>query len=224
LINNFYTLTKYDENFKVASPIFKNKKLKNTLGEVISNNNISQLRIAETEKYPHVTFFFNGGHEEPFKKEERILCPSPKVATYDLKPEMSAGDVSKNVINEIKRDKFGFICLNFANPDMVGHTGDFKATIKACESVDNYLGKIVNTANEFDYTSIIIADHGNCEKMKNDDGSKNTSHTVNPVPIIIVNSNSNQIENGILADIAPTILDILEIKKPNEMKGKTLLL
>lgn len=224
LINNFYTLTNYDENFKVASPIFKNKKLKNTLGEVISNNNISQLRIAETEKYPHVTFFFNGGHEEPFKKEERILCPSPKVATYDLKPEMSAGDVSENVINEIKRDKFGFICLNFANPDMVGHTGDFKATIKACESVDNYLGKIVNTANEFDYTSIIIADHGNCEKMKNDDGSKNTSHTVNPVPIIIVNSNSNQIENGILADIAPTILDILDIKKPNEMKGKTLLL
>ena len=224
LISNFYTLTNYDESFKVAKPIFKNKKLKNTLGEVISKNNISQLRIAETEKYPHATFFFNGGYEEPFMKEERILCPSPKVATYDLKPEMSAGDVSKNVINEIKKDKFGFICLNFANPDMVGHTGDFKATIKACETVDNYLGEIVNKANEFNYTSIIIADHGNCEKMKNSDGSQNTSHTVNPVPIIIVNSNSKEIENGILADIAPTILDIIGIKKPKEMNGKTLLL
>ena len=224
VINNFYTLTEYDESFKIAKPIFKNKKLKNTLGEVISKNNISQLRIAETEKYPHVTFFFNGGYEEPFKKEERILCPSPKVATYDLKPEMSAGDVSENVITEIKKEKYGFICLNFANPDMVGHTGDFKAAIKACESVDKYLGEIVKIANQYNYTSIIIADHGNCEKMMNSDGSQNTSHTINPVPIIIVNSDSKEIENGILADIAPTILDIIGIKKPKEMNGKTLLL
>ncbi len=224
VINNFYTLTEYDESFKIAKPIFKNKKLKNTLGEVISKNNISQLRIAETEKYPHVTFFFNGGYEEPFKKEERILCPSPKVATYDLKPEMSAGDVSENVITEIKKEKYGFICLNFANPDMVGHTGDFKAAIKACESVDKYLGEIVKIANQYNYTSIIIADHGNCEKMMNSDGSQNTSHTINPVPIIIVNSASKEIENGILADIAPTILDIIGIKKPKEMNGKTLLL
>jgi 2,3-bisphosphoglycerate-independent phosphoglycerate mutase len=224
VINNFYTLTEYDESFKIAKPIFKNKKLKNTLGEVISKNNISQLRIAETEKYPHVTFFFNGGYEEPFKKEERILCPSPKVATYDLKPEMSAGDVSENVITEIKKEKYGFICLNFANPDMVGHTGDFKAAIKACESVDKYLGEIVKIANQYNYTSIIIADHGNCEKMMNSDGSQNTSHTINPVPIIIVNSDSKEIENGILADIAPTILDIIGIKKPKEMNGKSLLL
>ncbi|MDG2475428.1 MAG: 2,3-bisphosphoglycerate-independent phosphoglycerate mutase [Flavobacteriaceae bacterium] len=224
VINNFYTLTNYNENFKTAKPIFKNKVLKNTLGEVLSKNNIPQLRIAETEKYPHVTFFFNGGYEEPFKKEKRILCPSPKVATYDLKPEMSAGEVSKNVIEEIKKDQFGFICLNFANPDMVGHTGNFNAAIKACESVDSYLGKIVETANQHDYVSIIIADHGNCEKMMNTDGSQNTSHTINPVPIIIVNSDSNKIESGILADIAPTILDVLGIKKPEEMNGKTLLL
>ena len=221
---NFYCMTRYDESFEGLEVIFDKENLTNTLGEVLSSHGKTQLRIAETEKYPHVTFFFNGGYEKPFKKEERILCPSPKVATYDLKPEMSAGDVSENVINEIKKDKFGFICLNFANPDMVGHTGDFKATIKACESVDNYLGEIVNTANKFNYTSIIIADHGNCEKMENSDGSQNTSHTVNPVPIIIVNSDSNEIENGILADIAPTILDIIGIKKPKEMNGKTLLL
>jgi len=224
LLNNL-GMTEYStEISKFMESIFKNEEIENTLGEIISNANLKQLRLAETEKYPHVTFFFNGGYEEPFMKEERILCPSPKVATYDLKPEMSAGDVSKNVINEIKKDKFGFICLNFANPDMVGHTGDFKATIKACETVDNYLGEIVNTANKFNYTSIIIADHGNCEKMKNSDGSQNTSHTVNPVPIIIVNSDSKEIENGILADIAPTILDIIGIKKPKEMNGKTLLL
>ena len=223
IIKNFYTLTEYDENFKNAKPIFKTKKLKNTLGEVISNMNISQLRIAETEKYPHVTFFFNGGYEVPLKKEERILCPSPKVATYDLKPEMSAAEVTDNVIKEIHKDKFGFICLNFANPDMVGHTGDFKAAIKACESVDHYLGQIINTANEKNYISIIIADHGNCEKMINSDGSQNTSHTINPVPIIIVNSVYKKINNGILADIAPTILDIMDIKKPEEMNGKSLI-
>ena len=224
IISNFYTLTEYDEKFKKAKPIFKSKKLKNTLGEVISNNNIFQLRIAETEKYPHVTFFFNGGYEVPFEKEERILCPSPKVATYDLKPEMSAAEVTDNIIKEINKKKFGFICLNFANPDMVGHTGDFKAAIKACESVDHYLGQIIKIANENNYTSIIIADHGNCEKMVNSDGSQNTSHTINPVPIIIVNSNHNEIKNGILADIAPTILDIMGIKKPEEMNGKSLVI
>jgi 2,3-bisphosphoglycerate-independent phosphoglycerate mutase len=223
IIKNFYTLTEYDENFKNAKPIFKTKKLKNTLGEVISNMNISQLRIAETEKYPHVTFFFNGGYEVPLKKEERILCPSPKVATYDLKPEMSAAEVTDNVMKEIYKDKFGFICLNFANPDMVGHTGDFKAAIKACESVDHHLGEIIKTANEKNYISIIIADHGNCEKMINNDGSQNTSHTINPVPIIIVNSDYKKINNGILADIAPTILDIMGIKIPEEMNGKSLI-
>lgn len=219
----FYTLTNYDETFTVAKPIFKKNVLKNTLGEILSKNDIPQLRIAETEKYPHVTYFFNGGLEESFTGEERILCPSPKVATYDLKPEMSAEEVAENVIIKIKKNKFGFICLNFANPDMVGHTGNFEAAIEACESVDKHLGEIVNTANNNDYVTIIISDHGNCEKMINNDGSENTSHTINPVPIIIVNSGTNNINSGILADIAPTILDIIGIHKPNEMNGKSLI-
>ena len=220
---NFYTLTNYDDTFKVVKPIFKKNILKNTLGEILSKNEILQLRIAETEKYPHVTYFFNGGKEESFLGEERILCPSPKVATYDLKPEMSAKEVTQNVITEIKKNKFGFICLNFANPDMVGHTGNLKAAVEACESVDKSLGKIVDVANLNDYVTIIIADHGNCEIMINSDGTENTSHTVNPVPIIIVNSNSNKINNGILADIAPTVLDIMDVQKPDEMTGKSLI-
>ena len=220
---NFYTLTNYDETFTVAKPIFKKNVLKNTLGEILSKNGITQLRIAETEKYPHVTYFFNGGLEKPFLGEERILCPSPKVATYDLKPDMNAEEVAENVIIEIKKNKFGFVCLNFANPDMVGHTGNFKAAVVACETVDKHLGQIVEIATINDYVTIIIADHGNCEKMLNSDGSENTSHTINPVPIIIVNSVYNNINNGILADIAPTVLDIMGIRKPNEMNGKTLI-
>ena len=161
--------------------------------------------------------------EESFSGEVRILCSSPKVATYDLKPEMNAEEVAENVIIEIKKKKFGFICLNFANPDMVGHTGNFKAAIEACEKVDKHLGQIVKIATSNDYVTIIIADHGNCEKMINSDGSENTSHTINPVPIIIVNSVYNNINNGILADIAPTVLDIMGIRKPNEMNGKTLI-
>ena len=171
-----------------------------------------------------MTFFFNGGTEKKFKNEERILCPSPKVATYDLKPEMSSDEVTKNVIREIKKGKFEFICLNFANPDMVGHTGDFNAAVKACEAVDNHLGKIIDEASNKDYTSIVIADHGNCERMINDDGSINTSHTINPVPIILVNSENKEINNGVLADIAPTILDILGIETPIEMEGESLLI
>ena len=223
VLDNLYTLTNYDDTFKYAKPIFKSRPLINTLGEVLSNNNLKQLRISETEKYPHVTFFFNGGYEIPFKGEERILCPSPKVATYDLKPEMSSEEVKENVLNEINKEIFDFICLNFANPDMVGHTGDFDAAIKACESVDHHLGDIIETATKKNYTSLIIADHGNCEKMINIDGSKNTSHTTNPVPIILVNSDRKKIRNGILADIAPTILDILNISKPKEMNGKSLI-
>jgi 2,3-bisphosphoglycerate-independent phosphoglycerate mutase len=223
VLDNFYTLTNYDDTFKYAKPIFKNSPLKNTLGEVLSKNNLKQLRISETEKYPHVTFFFNGGYEIPFKGEDRILCPSPKVATYDLKPEMSSKEVKNNVVNAISKENFDFICLNFANPDMVGHTGDFDAAIKACESVDHHLGEIIEIATKTNYTSLIIADHGNCEKMINFDGSKNTSHTTNPVPIILVNSERKKIRNGILADIAPTILDILNISKPKEMNGKSLI-
>ncbi len=219
----FYTLTNYDNSFENVIPIFYNENLKNTLGEILSKNNKSQLRIAETEKYPHVTFFLNGGREKPFDKEKRVLYPSPKVATYDLKPEMSAFNVSQKAISEIINNSPDFICLNFANPDMVGHTGDIDAAIKACETIDDLLRPIINAANKLNYVSIIIADHGNCEKMKNEDGSPNTSHTTNPVPIILVDKNKRNVKNGILSDIAPTVLEILGIEKPLEMTGKSLI-
>jgi len=219
----FYTLTNYDNSFENVIPIFYNENLKNTLGEILSKNNKSQLRIAETEKYPHVTFFLNGGREKPFDKEKRVLYPSPKVATYDLKPEMSAFDVSQKAISEIINNSPDFICLNFANPDMVGHTGDIDAAIKACETIDNLLGPLINAANKLNYVSIITADHGNCEKMKNEDGSPNTSHTTNPVPIILVDKNKRNVKNGILSNIAPTILEILGIEKPLEMTGNSLI-
>ena len=219
----FYTLTNYDNSFDNVTPIFYNENLKNTIGEVLSKNNKSQLRIAETEKYPHVTFFLNGGREDPFDKEKRILCPSPKVATYDLKPEMSALEVSEKAISEIINNSPDFICLNFANPDMVGHTGDMDAAIKACETIDKLLLPLINAANKLNYVSMIIADHGNCEKMKNKDGSPNTSHTTNPVPVILVDKNKRNIRNGILSDVAPTVLEILGIKKPIEMTGKSLI-
>lgn len=219
----FYTLTNYDNSFENVIPIFYNENLKNTLGEILSKNNKSQLRIAETEKYPHVTFFLNGGREKPFDKEKRVLCPSPKVATYDLKPEMSAFDVSQKAISEIINNSPDFICLNFANPDMVGHTGNIDASIKACETIDDLLGPLINAANKLNYVSIIIADHGNCEKMKNEDGSPNTSHTTNPVPIILVDKNKRNVKNGILSDIAPTVLEILGIEKPLEMTGNSLI-
>ena len=219
----FYTLTNYDNSFDNVTPIFYNENLKNTIGEVLAKNNKSQLRIAETEKYPHVTFFLNGGREDPFDKEKRILCPSPKVATYDLKPEMSALEVSEKAISEIINNSPDFICLNFANPDMVGHTGDMDAAIKACETIDKLLLPLINAANKLNYVSMIIADHGNCEKMKNKDGSPNTSHTTNPVPVILVDKNKRNIRNGILSDVAPTVLEILGIKKPIEMTGKSLI-
>jgi 2,3-bisphosphoglycerate-independent phosphoglycerate mutase len=219
----FYTLTNYDNSFENVTPIFYNENLKNTLGEILSKNNKSQLRIAETEKYPHVTFFLNGGREKPFDKEKRVLCPSPKVATYDLKPEMSAFDVSQKAISEIINNSPDFICLNFANPDMVGHTGDIDAAIKACETIDGLLGPLINAANKLNYVSIIIADHGNCEKMKNEDGSPNTSHTTNPVPIILVDKNKRNVKNGILSNIAPTVLEILGIEKPLEMTANSLI-
>ena len=219
----FYTLTNYDNSFENVISIFYNENLKNTLGEILSKNNKSQLRIAETEKYPHVTFFLNGGREKPFDKEKRVLYPSPKVATYDLKPEMSAFNVSQKAISEIINNSPDFICLNFANPDMVGHTGDIDAAIKACETIDGLLGPLINAANKLNYVSIIIADHGNCEKMKNEDGSPNTSHTTNPVPIILVDKNKRNVKNGILSDIAPTVLEILGIEKPLEMTANSLI-
>ena len=193
------------------------------LGDIISKQGFKQLRIAETEKYAHVTYFFNGLREEILDGETRILIPSPKVSTYDLKPEMSAFNVSQKAISEIINNSPDFICLNFANPDMVGHTGDIDAAIKACETIDNLLGPLINAANKLNYVSIITADHGNCEKMKNEDGSPNTSHTTNPVPIILVDKNKRNVKNGILSDIAPTVLEILGIEKPLEMTGNSLI-
>ena len=219
----YVTLTNYDESFQNVQVVFDKDNLENTLGEVLSKSGKTQVRIAETEKYPHVTFFFNGGREIPFKGEERILCPSPKVATYDLQPEMSAFEIKDAIVEKIKKDSPDFICLNFANPDMVGHTGDLQAAIKACESVDQCAQAVIETALEKDYVSIIIADHGNCETMINPDGTPNTAHTTNPVPVILVDPEKKKINAGVLGDIAPTILDLLEIPKPKIMTRKSLI-
>ena len=183
---HFVTLTNYDKTFKNIKVVFEKDNLQDTLGETLSKAGKTQIRIAETEKYPHVTFFFNGGREVPFEGEERLLCPSPKVATYDLQPEMSAFDIRDSIIPKINEAKTDFICLNFANPDMVGHTGDINAAIKACETVDQCAGEIITAALEQEYSIIVIADHGNCETMVNADGSPNTAHTTNPVPLILV--------------------------------------
>ena len=219
----YVTLTNYDESFQNVQVVFDKDNLENTLGEVLSKSGKTQVRIAETEKYPHVTFFFNGGREIPFKGEERILCPSPKVATYDLQPEMSAFEIKDAIVEKIKKDSPDFICLNFANPDMVGHTGDLQAAIKACESVDQCAQAVIETALEKGYVSIIIADHGNCETMINPDGTPNTAHTTNPVPVILVDPEKKKINAGVLGDIAPTILDLLEIPKPKIMTRKSLI-
>lgn len=220
---HYVTMTNYDATFKDVHVIYDKENLSETLGEVLSKAGKKQIRIAETEKYPHVTFFFNGGRETPFQGEQRILCPSPKVATYDLKPEMSAYDISNAIIPEIKKKDADFICLNFANPDMVGHTGDMNAAIKACETVDECTKDVVTAAVENGYTSIIIADHGNCETMKNPDGSPNTAHTTNPVPIIIVDETIKDVKDGILGDIAPTILRLIGIEQPETMTQKSLI-
>lgn len=224
-MNLYYvTMTNYDDTYKNIHVIYDKDNLNNTLGEVLQNNGKTQIRIAETEKYPHVTFFFSGGREEVFEGEKRILCPSPKVATYDLQPEMSAFDLKNALIPELQLQSADFVCLNFANGDMVGHTGDMEAAIKACEAVDKCVKEVVETALEQNYTTIIIADHGNCETMINPDGSPNTAHTTNPVPIILVgNDDKIGITNGILADLAPTILDLMQIEKPEIMTGKSLL-
>ena len=219
----YITLTNYNEKYKKIKVIFDKENLKETLGETLSKANKTQLRIAETEKYPHVTYFFNGGKEDPFIGEKRILCPSPKVTTYDIIPEMSAFDVMNKTINYIETDNPDFICINFANPDMVGHTGNLNAAIKACETVDNCLGRIVKKALSKNYFILIIADHGNCEKMINSDGSPNTAHTTNPVPVILVDSKKNKIKSGILSDIAPTILDLMNIDIPKSMDRKSLI-
>jgi len=221
---NYVTLTNYDHTFKNVKVIFEKDNLSNTLGEVLSNQGRKQIRIAETEKYPHVTFFFSGGREEPFEGEKRILCPSPQVATYDLQPEMSAEDIKNSIIPELEGQTADFICLNFANPDMVGHTGVFEAAVKACEVVDNCTQQVVDTALKHDYTVIIIADHGNSDCMINQDGTPNTAHTTNLVPCILIDNEYNRpISDGKLGDLAPTILSLMGIQVPGEMSGNSLL-
>lgn len=217
------TMTNYDNSFSNINIIFDKENIKETLGEILSREGKIQIRIAETEKYPHVTFFFNGGRENPFSGEERILCPSPKVATYDLQPEMSAYEIKDAIIPEIQKETADFICLNFANPDMVGHTGNLNAAVKACEAVDECVKDIIDEALKKDYKSIIISDHGNCEKMENEDGTPNTAHTINPVPIILVDNEKRKIGNGILANIAPTILELMGINKPLLMDKDSLI-
>ena len=219
----FVTMTNYDETFKNINVIYNSKNIENTLGEVLESANKTQIRIAETEKYPHVTFFFSGGREQEFRGEKRLLCPSPKVATYDLKPEMSAYELTDAIIPELEKGDVDFVCLNFANGDMVGHTGDFNAAVKACETVDICTKNIITTALENEYTTILIADHGNCETMMNPDGTPHTAHTTNPVPMILIDKDLKSIKNGILGDIAPTILDLMGIEQPKEMTQKSLL-
>ena len=220
---HFVTMTNYDDSFQNIHVVYNKENVTETLGEVLENNNKTQIRIAETEKYPHVTFFFSGGREEAFKGEKRILCPSPKVATYDLQPEMSAYEIRDKIIPEIKTQSADFICLNFANPDMVGHTGVFEAAVKACETVDYCTKAIVEEALKADYTTLIIADHGNSETMINPDGSPNTAHTTNPVPIIVVDKDIKSVKNGILANIAPTVLKLMDIEKPDIMNQESLI-
>ena len=221
---SYFTMTNYDKTFENVEVIFEKENLIQTLGEVVSNNGLSQVRIAETEKYPHVTFFFSGGRELPFEGENRILINSPKVATYDLQPEMSALEVRDAIVNNMKESQPNFICLNFANADMVGHTGDYAAIQKAVETVDDCLKVVVETGKSLGYEFIVIADHGNADFAINEDGSPNTAHSVNPVPVVLVTDDASvQLKDGILADVAPTILDRLGISQPTEMDGASLL-
>lgn len=220
---HYTTMTEYSKGFENVHVLFKNDNISHTLGEVIAHHHKSQLRMAETEKYPHVTFFFSGGREEKFKGEERILVPSPKVATYDLQPEMSAFEIKDKLIHELNTAHHDFIVVNFANTDMVGHTGVFEAAVKATQSVDQCLQEIVPTAQANNYQIVIIADHGNSDYMVNPDGSPNTAHSVNLVPIIVLSDKVATIQNGKLADVAPTILNLMEIALPQEMTGNSLI-
>ncbi len=218
----YVTMTNYDDSFKGIKMVYDKENLHDTLGEILANQGKKQIRIAETEKYPHVTFFFNGGREVPFDGESRIMCPSPKVATYDLQPEMSAYDIRDAIIPELKKGEADFVCLNFANPDMVGHTGVMEAAIKAVETVDSCAEAVVTAGLENGYSTLIIADHGNCDTMINPDGSANTAHTTNPVPLIVVDKDIKAVKNGVLGDIAPTILHMMGLHQPNAMTQKSL--
>ena len=222
-LNLYYvTMTNYDETYHNVKVIYNKDNITETLGEILEKNHKKQIRIAETEKYPHVTFFFSGGREEPFEGETRILRNSPKVATYDLKPEMSAFELKDALVPELQKESVDFVCLNFANGDMVGHTGVMEAAIKACEAVDTCVKEVIETALTHNYTTIVIADHGNCETMINPDGSPNTAHTTNPVPVILVDKDIKSIKSGVLGDIAPTILYLMGIAKPEAMTRESL--
>ena len=221
---HYTTMTQYDHSYKSVNVIFENDDLKNTLGEIIQKNGLEQIRIAETEKYPHVTFFFSGGREVPFDGEKRILIPSPKVATYDLKPEMSAHELTDALIPEIENQTADFICLNYANTDMVGHTGVFSAAVKAAETVDKCVERVVKAGLNNGYTIFLTADHGNSDYMINEDGSPNTAHTMNPVPFFIIDKDyRGKIKPGKLGDLAPTILTMMDIPIPKEMTGEILI-
>jgi 2,3-bisphosphoglycerate-independent phosphoglycerate mutase len=220
---NYVTLTNYDETFKGINVIYNKENLNDTLGEVLEKHNKTQIRIAETEKYPHVTFFFSGGREKPFDGERRILKNSPKVATYDLKPEMSAYELTNALVPELEKGDVDFVCLNFANGDMVGHTGVMEAAIKACEVVDECVKEVIDAAMKNNYTTLLIADHGNCETMINPDGSPHTAHTTNPVPIILIDKDIKHIKDGVLGDLAPTILKLIGIEKPKAMSQNSLI-
>ena len=219
---HYVTMTNYDESYKGIEVIFHKNDLSQTLGEVLSNAGKTQLRIAETEKYPHVTFFFSGGQERAFEGESRLMIPSPKVATYDLQPEMSAIEISETLIKDVEENAPDFICLNFANADMVGHTGVYSAIVKAVETVDSCLEKVLLCLEKNNYSVIIIADHGNADYVENPDGSPNTAHTTNPVPCVLIDSDFKKINNGKLADIAPTIIHIMNIPIPEIMDGVVL--
>ncbi len=222
----YVTITRYDETFKNVHVMYEKDDVVLTMGEVVSQAGLTQVRIAETEKYPHVTFFFSGGRELPFDGERRLMVPSPKVATYDLQPEMSAPGITDAIMKDIRENQPNFICLNFANTDMVGHTGVFSAAMKAAETVDYCLSQIVPLALEHDYACILIADHGNSDFMINEDGTPNTAHTMNPVPCILVRKEmrpSETLRNGRLADVAPTLLALLGVTPPEVMTGRSLI-
>jgi 2,3-bisphosphoglycerate-independent phosphoglycerate mutase len=226
ILSNNLGMTEYStELSKFMNSIFVKENIKNTLGEVISKANLKQLRLAETEKYPHVTFFFNGGEETVYPGETRVMIPSPKISTYDLKPEMSAKNVETKLISSIKNKTYDLIVINFANPDMVGHTGDLKAAIKAVETVDSAIGNIKDTIIKYDGLMLLTADHGNCEIMFDETMNlPHTSHTCNKVPLILISKNKNyKLRDGKLADIAPTILELISIITPENMSGKSLL-
>jgi 2,3-bisphosphoglycerate-independent phosphoglycerate mutase len=219
---HYVTMTNYDDTFKNVRLVFDKDNLENTLGEIVARNKLTQVRIAETEKYPHVSFFFSGGREKEFEGERRIMIQSPKVATYDLKPDMSALEITDAICFDMEKNGPDFICLNFANTDMVGHTGVYSAILKAAEAVDACAKKVVEKGLQHGYSFVIIADHGNSDYAINPDGSPNTAHSMNPVPIIVIDSNVKKVESGILADVAPTILHLMGLERPKEMTGKIL--